>query len=572
MKQIKTILNNNGAGAEKAACTAMSLPEVAMENLCTTFEGLGYDRIVAALLERWGIYGTPAEGNRNTILYRLARELRYITDFSAAKLLAVIPAWGLGEEERRHTVASALTSPRGTQLPADVRAVLSALKGEGGEASSLPIDLNPLPQRLPFLLDFLVRRYPRNRRCVLLASLPVLGTLLSRLRSLYLDGAMESPIFMTAIIGAQASGKSFLNEVYSLLAAPMLEDDRESMRREHEYREKVRRAKNSKQQPELETFPVRCLPANVSNTQLLKRADQNGGLSVLSFAPEIDTVVRSCKAGAWAQKSDIYRIGFEAGMYGQDFASENSYSAVVELRYNLLFSGTDMAMKKFFQNVENGMNSRFCFAQMADDRGEKVQPRQRDEKGMEKARAAVRRLYELGSSGDAGDVVTCSLKRTLKALDQWTDERIGEYMETGNEALDILRRRSCLIGFRAGMVAWALSGCHESQQVADFACWVATEVLLQQMAFFGRSLNRQDEENRQIRERGQREMFLTKNMKLFSELPEDFAKNDLIMLRRQHGIEGECGYIISRWLRAGIVERNGNRFRKRGSSVMNDER
>lgn len=70
-----------------------------MENVCTTFEGLGYDRIVAALLERWGIYGTPAEGNRNTILYRLARELRYITDFSAAKLLAVIPAWGLGEEE-----------------------------------------------------------------------------------------------------------------------------------------------------------------------------------------------------------------------------------------------------------------------------------------------------------------------------------------------------------------------------------------------------------------------------------------------------------------------------------------
>ena len=86
---------------------------------------------------------------------------------------------------------------------------------------------------------------------------------------------MESPIFMTAIIGAQASGKSFLNEVYSLLAAPMLEDDRESMRREHEYREKVRRAKNSKQQPELETFPVRCLPANVSNTQLLKRPHVN---------------------------------------------------------------------------------------------------------------------------------------------------------------------------------------------------------------------------------------------------------------------------------------------------------
>ena len=561
MKQIKTILTNNGAGAEKAPCTAIT-EAAATSSLPMEYEGISYERIVTALLERWDVYGEPAEGNRNTVLYRLARDLRYICDFSVQRLMAVIPHWGLGEEERRHTVASALASPRGTQLPADMRAVLGALKGEGGEVSALAVDLNPLPQKLPFLLDFLVRRYPRNRRCVLLASLPILGTLLSRLRSPYLDGATESPIFMTAIVGAQASGKSFLNELYSLLAAPMLEDDRESMRREQEYKEKVRRAKNAKQQPELETFPVRCLPANVSNTQLLKRADQNGGLSVLSFAPEIDTVVRSCRAGAWAQKSDIYRVGFEAGMYGQDFASENSYSAVVQLRYNLLFSGTDMAMKKFFQNVENGMNSRFCFAQMADDRGEKVQCRHRDERGMEKARTVVRHLYELGSSGDADAEVRCTLNRTLKALDQWTDHRIAEYMESGNEALDILRRRSCLIGFRAGMVAWALEGCKETKAVVDFAQWVATETLLQQMAFFGRELNRQDAENRRIREEGMRELYKTKNMKLYSDLPAEFCKADLAELRRRYGLEGECAYIITGWLKRGLVERQGKGFRK----------
>ena len=566
MKQIKSILNNNGAGAEKAACTAMSLPEVAMENVCATFEGLGYDRIVAALLERWGIYGEPAEGNRNTVLYRLAREMRYICDFSAQRLMAVIPRWGLGEEECRHTIVSALASPRGTQLPADVRAVLSALKGEGGDVSAQSTDLNPLPARLPFLLDFLVRRYPRNPRCAILASLPVLGCLLSRLRSEYLDGTMESPIFMTAIVGTQASGKSFLNEIYSLLAEPMLEEDRVSRMREQEYKEKVRRAKNTKQQPELETFPVRCIPANVSNTQLLKRADQNGGLALLSFAPEIDTVVRSGKSGAWAQKGDIYRTGFEAGLYGQDFASDNSYSAVVQLRYNLLFSGTDMAMKKFFENVENGMNSRFCFAQMADDRGQKVQRRSTDKKGVENVKKQVRRLYELGSAPNAkGDVIFC-LKRTLKALDEWTEQRISEYIESGNEALDILRRRSCLIGFRAGMVAWALGGCHETQLVVDFACWVATEVLLQQMAFFGRELNRQDAENRRIREEGMRELFKTKNMKLYSDLPDEFCKADLAELRRRYGLEGECAYIITGWLKRGLVERVGRGFRKMAMS------
>ena len=501
------------------------------------------------------------QGNRNNVLAQMVKDMRYVFG-SADELKEALPDWGLPQKEVDAVVNSHWGKPRGTSVPPLLKRVAMRMAGETEDDNQEFVRMNPIPANLPFLMRYIIKLSPSNERAVLLASLPILGNLLTRLRSAYLDGNMESPIFMTAIKGAQASGKSFLNEMYSLLAEPMLQDDRESMRREQEYKEKVRRAKNSKQQPELETFPVRCLPANVSNTQLLKRADQNGGLSVLSFAPEIDTVVRSCKAGAWAQKSDIYRIGFEAGMYGQDFASENSYSAVVQLRYNLLFSGTDMAMKKFFQNVENGMNSRFCFAQMADDRGEKVQCRQRDEKGMEKARAVVRRLYELGSSGGVGDVVTCSLKRTLKALDQWTDERISEYMETGNEALDILRRRSCLIGFRAGMVAGALEGCKETKAVTDFAQWVATETLQQQMAFFGRELNRQDAENRRIREEGMRELYKTKNMKLFSDLPDEFCKADLAELRRRNGLEGECAYIITGWLKRGLVERVGRGFRK----------
>ena len=336
MKQIKTILQLQ---PQAQPAVAPQDPKPAK----TDYNGMPYSLIVEALLARWGIFGEPAEGNRNTTLYRLVRELRYICDFNAACVMAVTPEWGLPAEERRQTVNSALQSPRGTHLPADLKAVLAVLGEEEGNATGgEATDPNPLPEKLPWLFGWLVKRYPRNSRCAILASLPVLGCLLSRLRSEYLDGTMESPIFMTAIVGTQASGKSFLNEIYSLLAEPMLEEDRVSRMREQEYKEKLRRAKNTKQQPELETFPVRCIPANVSNTQLLKRADQNGGLALLSFA---------------------------------------------------------------------------------------------------------------------------------------------------------------------------------------------------------------------------------KNMKLFSELPEDFAKNDLIMLRRQHGIEGECAYIISRWVKAGIVERNGNRFLKRQRSA-----
>lgn len=542
--------------------SASSLPDAAA--VVENYEGIPYQDIVTRLLQRWGLYGEPAQGARNSTLYRLAREVRYICDFSQPMVLQVIPAWGLGEQERQQTVASAIASPRGTRLPADIEAVITELRreseGEDGERTETPQNvaeqLNPLP-RLPRLIDFFVRRNPRNERAVVLATLPILGNLLCRLRARYLDGTMESPIFMSVIVGPQASGKSFLRDIYETLGAPMLEADREQLRKEREYKDKVRKAKNAKQQPELEEFTLRCLPATVSNTQLLRRVDQNHGLSILSFAPEIDTLKRANSAGAWAQKGDIYRIGFEAGQYGQDYAAENSYSATVELRYNLLLSGTDAAVRSFFKNVENGMVSRFCFAQMADDRGMKVQQRPQRIGALtrEKVIDMARELFEMGSNPAPDALVYVSLPRTLKALDQWTERRIQEYLQTGNAALDILRRRSCLIGFRAAMVAWALCGGSEKTEVVNLALWVATEVLNQQLALYGKMLNEQEGENRRIREEGQNELRRSRNTRLLDELGETFSKGDVATLRAEHGMQGECSYIITRWIGAGLIMR-----------------
>lgn len=577
MKSVKKIVSGGSvsSGAGSAPSTA---PEAAARPTapCATpassspadgaavenYEGIPYRDIVTRLLQRWGVYGEPAQGARNSTLYRLAREVRYICDFSVPYVLQVIPSWGLGEQERQQTVASAIASPRGTKMPPDLQAVLTELRreGEDGERTETPQNvveqLNPLP-RLPRLIDFFVRRNPRNERAVVIATLPILGNLLCRLRARYLDGTMESPIFMSVIVGPQASGKSFLRDIYETLGAPMLEADREQLRKEREYKEKVRKAKNAKQQPELEEFTLRCLPATVSNTQLLRRVDQNHGLSILSFAPEIDTLKRANSAGAWAQKGDIYRIGFEAGQYGQDYAAENSYSATVELRYNLLLSGTDAAVRSFFANVENGMVSRFCFAQMADDRGMKVQQRPQRIGALtrEKVIDMARELFEMGSNPDPDALVYVSLPRTLKALDQWTERRIQEYLQTGNAALDILRRRSCLIGFRAAMVGWALCGGSEKTEVVNLALWVATEVLNQQLALYGKMLNEQEGENRRIREEGQNELRRSRNTRLLDELGETFTKGDVATLRAEHGMQGECSYIITRWIGAGLIMR-----------------
>lgn len=180
---------------------------------------------------------------------------------------------------------------------------------------------------------------------------------------------------------------------------------------------------------------------------------------------------------------------------------------------------------------------------------------------MERVRQEVLRLYETGSSPGTDTEKVIHLPKTLKALEQWTDERIGEYLESGNEALEILRRRSCLIGFRAAMVMYAICGC-EKKIVTDFALWVATETLNGQMAFFGKELNKNEEECRKIRISGLRELKNSKNMKLLSELPEVFYKADLIDLRLQKGMDSECGYVLTRWCKAGVVRKENNTYYK----------
>jgi len=89
----------------------------------------------------------------------------------------------------------------------------------------------------------------------------------------------------------------------------------------------------------------------------------------------------------------------------------------------------------------------------------------------------------------------------------------------------------------------------------NLALWVATEVLNQQLALYGKMLNEQEGENRRIREEGQNELRRSRNTRLLDELGETFTKGDVATLRAEHGMQGECSYIITRWIGAGLVMR-----------------
>ena len=88
---------------------------------------------------------------------------------------------------------------RGTSVPPQLKRVAMRMAGETEDDNQEFVRMNPIPANLPFLMRYIIKLSPSNERAVLLASLPILGNLLTRLRSAYLDGNMESPIFITAI-------------------------------------------------------------------------------------------------------------------------------------------------------------------------------------------------------------------------------------------------------------------------------------------------------------------------------------------------------------------------------------
>ena len=85
---------------------------------------------------------------------------------------------------------------------------------------------------------------------MVIASLPILGTLATRIRFEYLDKQEQSLSFFACITAPAASGKSFIRKPLDLLLTPINEQDAIEREKEQAYKEKLRASKNSKNQPE----------------------------------------------------------------------------------------------------------------------------------------------------------------------------------------------------------------------------------------------------------------------------------------------------------------------------------
>lgn len=477
-------------GAEPAATAAAKVQ--------THFHGLELKKIALAWLSQHG--GVPEEGERNATLYKLALRMRYITDFNPNAIAQAMPDCGLSEAEVRQLCASACNTQRSGDMPQDMTEVLRQLeRGAAAEKSSVSEE-EVINTEVDFVLCPVLRQFydtaPQDfKKSAVLCLLPVLGTLGSRLRARYINGRMESPSFSVTLEGEQASGKSFIEPMSERCLKPLLEKDEEERKKERDYDDKVKLAKlvskgGTKQErmdmkKDLEERPVpiiRRIPATASITKLLMRMENAQGLHLFALAVELDTVTKAFKRG-FSDLSDLLRCAYDNSEYGQDYASDSSYSGSVHVFYNTLYSGTPLAVKRFYSDAENGTMSRTIFVTLPDQFGKKM-PLWKDMSQQENAIVDVNlmKLYEVSIEGDeVKEEHVMDMDFLNEKLEGWLEMQRQLSVRTGDRVRGTFYRRCAETAFRAAMVAYYLwdetASASVKSNVSKFAIWVANMML-----------------------------------------------------------------------------------------------
>ena len=204
---------------------------------------------------------------------------------------------------------------------------------------------------LPPIIRPIVRNAPTCRKVPsFIACLAPLCALATRVRLRYhYDGERPSALLLHVIIeGQQSAGKSFASDIEKLLMNDTLKArDKVQRRMEQEYREKKKRRKANEKLEEEPQTTIRVIPATISKTVLVKRSDLyerilGDVLTFWMFAEELAQVTDAGKQG-YSNLRTIMRTAYDFGSrFGMDFASDNSYSAIVDINICSMFCATSL--------------------------------------------------------------------------------------------------------------------------------------------------------------------------------------------------------------------------------------
>ena len=525
----------------------------------TMFKNIPYSEIIKSLLFAMGFDETPTEGERNSALYSLCRHLRFVCDFDVDFLVSVLPDWGLPMDEVRSTVASAVNSTRPAMMTSLMQRVLKGLAPQYALASEeYTADWGFIVKPQGLIDEFVKLQPDYLKNPCYLACMACLATLLSPIRGRGMNGEKIALNFMVAISAPQATGKSFMKRVYEQICAPIQKED-ERQRKIMRELEKENKKNANKEDYDPKEFEgaIRLLPTNVSNRILVERMDKAKSQHLMICAEEIDSITKAEKSGKWSEKSDIYRLAYDNSLWGQDYASENSYHAVVRLYLNLLFSGTPAAVSRFFNDIENGLITRFLFCDLPDTFGQERPTRLfMDEETRKQVDAQLERIYlAMKSASEDGNEIMMDTRMMVDDVHKYYDEvqRRMYLVNQEDPSRDLARRRYADYAVKMMMIeTWLNDGVY-TEEIRDRVLGVINYCTEQLLALHGDAINKSLNDSTQAHEAAKKR---SKKKDCLLNVPNQFTTEEFSEALEQMGLARTSGKVyLMRLLKGGMVRK-----------------
>ena len=349
----------------------------------TSYHGIPFSAIIKKYWEVNNRGFEPTQGDRDTLTYQLACDLRHICGRNFEWLDQVIPCYdGFPLEEKRAKIKSALSSEF-NGFPVRLRNTLSALQGET-QIPTAPLEGDTIPDdndevyssplgglkggpRLPQgIKDSIDAVGPQLAMPVVTAICPCIGALATGVK-LDVHGQQKGLNLIAYIAGDFASGKGSIDPVVDAWMSEVKALDTMYQQQEEEWRAKKRAAKNKKEQPEEPKLPVRCLTLNNTVANLAERLANTEGKHAFSFTPEADTVAQKWRS-TMSDFSVMLRQSYDGTSYEREARSAEAVNVHIQrLLWNVVMCGTPDALYRVVSNYTDGFQSRIAVARTPDN-------------------------------------------------------------------------------------------------------------------------------------------------------------------------------------------------------------
>lgn len=413
---------------------------------------------------------------------------------------------------------------------------------------------------LPPIIREVVSNAPDNRKLPsFIACLAPLCALATRIRlEYYYDGTRKSALLLQVVIeGPQSSGKQFAADIERLLMEDTLKArDQEQRRLEQKYRERKRsRGANERMEEEPKTT-IRVIPATISKTVLVKRADfyeRNLGdvLSFWMFAEELAQVTDAGRQG-YSNLRTIMRTAYDFGSrFGMDFASDNSYSAIVDINICSMFCSTPSALDDYMDKkaIEGGNITRTVLCQLEDRIGEDgALFRPYTEAQLHAIRTTLHKVMAdvYTPEGALQPEMLLHTGWIDRDVRRWCVQKGREALQAGSVAIDVFRKRSSVSAFRVMALCYylyLLDGTPES--VARKRCrrlylFMADYVLSMLLRRWGKRFE-------ELQAKREITAVESNRPKLIDRLPKEFSRDMLRTLIAESGVASPDRVLISQW-------------------------